>query len=82
MHGMHLSGKKNLSKTRVSRLEIIKKISIAEIIAKTAFILATVIDVEVVETKADFSVSKIANTQRYNTFSDLSFSRSSVLCFS
>lgn len=53
MHSMHLSNKRELSKTRVSRLRII---------VKTTSILATIIDAEVANTKASFLAFKTANT--------------------
>lgn len=53
MHGMHLSSKKKLSKTKISKFGTIIKI---------VFILAIVFDIEVVKIEANFLTSKAANT--------------------
>lgn len=58
---MRLSSKGELFKTRALKLKTIAKISIAEVIAKTAFILAIIIDIKVVEIKASFLTFEVIN---------------------
>lgn len=54
MHGMRWSSKEKLSKPKVSRFEIIARISVARVIAKAAFILAIVINTKIAKIKASF----------------------------
>lgn len=58
---MCLSSRGKLSKSRASRFETIIEISMAGVIVKTAFILATVIDAEVVKTKVNFLAFRATN---------------------
>lgn len=62
MHNMHLSNRGKLFKIGASRLETTVRTSVIEAIAKTVFMLAIVINVEVAKTKASFLTSRVENT--------------------
>lgn len=59
---MHLSNRRKLFKTGALRLETTVRTSVIGAIAKTVFMLAIVINVEVAETKASFLASRVENT--------------------
>lgn len=62
MHGILLNGREKLFKFRVSKLETTAKISVAEVTAKIASILAIIIDKKVLKTEASFLSFKITDS--------------------
>lgn len=75
MHGTHLSDGIKLFKTKASRFGTTVKLLLVRAITKTASMLATVIDLEVIETKASFLIAPIISIWLNSGFSGYSFNK-------
>lgn len=77
---------KELSKTKALKLKITIKTLVIRtttriLTAKTAFMLATVINTEIAKTETSFLTFRTMDIEKYNAFSDYSFSNSPALSF-